>query len=73
MTRGDLVAQPVSLRTALGTDLPLIVGDKVQLQQVILNLIVNAVEAMGAVSDCRGILTINSERSSDGGAVAKGG
>jgi signal transduction histidine kinase len=41
----------VSLQTLLAKDLPLIQGDRVQLQQVILNLIVNAVQAMSGVSE----------------------
>jgi signal transduction histidine kinase len=36
----------VSLRTELSNDLPLVLGDRIQLQQVILNLIMNAIEAM---------------------------
>jgi C4-dicarboxylate-specific signal transduction histidine kinase len=36
----------VSLQTRLGEDLPLILGDRIQLQQVLLNLIINAIEAM---------------------------
>ena len=39
------------LRTELGGDLPLVFGDRVQLQQVILNLIINGVEAMSSVAD----------------------
>ena len=37
--------------TQLADGLPLIQGDRVQLQQVVLNLILNAVQAMGAVAD----------------------
>ena len=51
LTRGEAVKTCVSVRMQLATDLPLIHGDRVQLQQVILNLIVNAVEAMGGVRD----------------------
>jgi PAS domain S-box-containing protein len=51
LTRGELVKNRVSLRTELGPGLPLLKGDRVQLQQVILNLIINAVEAMGGVSE----------------------
>jgi C4-dicarboxylate-specific signal transduction histidine kinase len=40
-----------SLQTALAKGLPYIEGDRVQLQQVVLNLIVNAVQAMGAVAE----------------------
>jgi signal transduction histidine kinase len=46
-----MVKNGVSLRTQLAAGLPLVKGDRVQLQQVILNLIINAVEAMGGVSE----------------------
>jgi predicted ATPase len=46
LTRGEAVKTGVSVRTHLADGLPLIHGDRVQLQQVILNLIINAVEAM---------------------------
>jgi PAS domain S-box-containing protein len=45
LTRGEVVKNGVSVQTQLAEGLPLIQGDRVQLQQVILNLIVNAVEA----------------------------
>jgi C4-dicarboxylate-specific signal transduction histidine kinase len=51
LTHGELVKNGVSLQTQLATGLPLVQGDKVQLQQVILNLIINAVEAMSGVSE----------------------
>ena len=51
VTRGEAVKNGASVETALGRGLPLIEGDRVQLQQVVLNLIVNAVQAMGAVAD----------------------
>ena len=41
----------VELRTELAHDLPLVVGDRVQLQQVALNLLMNGVEAMASVAD----------------------
>jgi PAS domain S-box-containing protein len=49
LTRGEVVKNGVSVQTQLAEGLPLIQGDRVQLQQVILNLIVNAVEAMSGV------------------------
>jgi PAS domain S-box-containing protein len=50
LTRGETVKNDVSVRTDLADGLPLIYGDRVQLQQVLLNLIINAVEAMADVS-----------------------
>jgi C4-dicarboxylate-specific signal transduction histidine kinase len=49
LTRGEATKIGASVQTALEKGLPAIEGDRVQLQQVILNLIVNAVQAMGAV------------------------
>jgi PAS domain S-box-containing protein len=51
LSHGELVKNGVSLQTQLAAGLPLVQGDKVQLQQVILNLIINAVEAMSDVSE----------------------
>jgi signal transduction histidine kinase len=51
LTRSEVLRNGVSLQTLLAKDLPLIQGDRVQLQQVILNLIVNAVQAMSGVSE----------------------
>jgi C4-dicarboxylate-specific signal transduction histidine kinase len=48
---GEVPKNRVSVRTQLADGLPLIQGDGVQLQQVVLNLILNAVQAMGAVTD----------------------
>jgi signal transduction histidine kinase len=48
---GEAVKNRVSVRTQLADGLPLIQGDGVQLQQVVLNLILNAVQAMGEVTD----------------------
>ena len=57
LTRGEVMKNNVSVQTQLAERLPLIQGDRVQLQQVILNLIINAVEAMSSVSKgARGLL-----------------
>ncbi|MCU1261724.1 MAG: hypothetical protein JWO80_4609 [Bryobacterales bacterium] len=45
LTRHEVLKRGVSLRTELAADLPWILGDRVQFQQVILNLLLNAVEA----------------------------
>ena len=50
LTRAEAVKNGVSVRTELADGLPLIKGDRVELQQVVLNLIINAVEAMSAVA-----------------------
>lgn len=46
MAQGELKQNGVVLQTKLASDLPVIMGDRIQLQQVLLNLLINAVEAM---------------------------
>jgi predicted ATPase/signal transduction histidine kinase len=58
----DLLSAGVSLRTELATALPLILADKVQLQQVIVNLVINGIEAMHAITDRARELVIRSEQ-----------
>src|SRR5438132_14320859 len=55
----EAVNSSVSVEQHLAEGLPLIQGDRVQLQQVVLNLIVNAVEAMSDISDRRRELLIS--------------
>jgi PAS domain S-box-containing protein len=52
----------ISIRTELDSELPLITADRVQLQQVLMNLILNGIEAM---KDATGELTITSKRTAD--------
>jgi PAS domain S-box-containing protein len=51
VTRSELLRNGISLQTELAKGLPLIRGDRIELQQVILNLIMNAVEAMSETSN----------------------
>ena len=51
LSGGEAMKNGVSVETRLAENLPLIQGDRVQLQQVVLNLIVNAVQAMGAAAE----------------------
>jgi PAS domain S-box-containing protein len=51
LTRSEAMKNGVVVRTDLDDDLPLVPGDRVELQQVILNLILNAIEAMSATSE----------------------
>ena len=62
MVRNALHSNHVSLETELASDLPLIIGDKVQLQQVILNLLINAIEAMAEIEEDPRILWVSSKR-----------
>jgi signal transduction histidine kinase len=50
------VRHNVSVRTELAADLPQIVGDRVQLQQVMMNLIVNSIEAMKELDGTREVI-----------------
>jgi C4-dicarboxylate-specific signal transduction histidine kinase len=61
LTRGEALKNGVSVQMQL-EGLPLIQGDRVQLQQVVLNLILNAVEAMSSVDGARRELSIGTER-----------
>jgi PAS domain S-box-containing protein len=66
LTRNELVRNGISLRTELADDLPVLRGDRVQLQQVVLNLIVNSVEAMREVSnETRDLLVASRRHDSD--------
>ena len=51
LTRNEAARKGVRLRLELAANLPPVFGDRVQLQQVALNLVMNGVEAMAAVSD----------------------
>jgi PAS domain S-box-containing protein len=59
LTRGEAAKNDISVQMDLADSLPLIHGDRVQLQQVILNLIINAVEAMSGASDGKRELLIS--------------
>jgi PAS domain S-box-containing protein len=59
LTRGEATKTGVSVQTDLADGLPLIYGDRVQLQQVILNLIINAIEAMSGVGETPRALRIS--------------
>jgi PAS domain S-box-containing protein len=60
LIQAELQRNRVGLETGLANDLPFVPGDRVQLQQVIVNLIVNALDAMAGVSDGVRELTIAS-------------
>jgi signal transduction histidine kinase len=61
LLRDQAMRHNISIRTELAVDLPQIVGDRVQLQQVVMNLIVNSIEAMKDVDGTRE-LVVQSQR-----------
>jgi PAS domain S-box-containing protein len=69
LTRGEAAKNGASVQTALGKGLPPIDGDRVQLQQVVLNLIVNAVQAMGTVAEGPRELFITTARAEPNGVL----
>jgi C4-dicarboxylate-specific signal transduction histidine kinase len=66
LLRHELTRSRVSLRTNLAPDLPYVLGDRVQLQQVMLNLIMNGIDAMSMVTDRPRELLIQSAKHSEG-------
>jgi PAS domain S-box-containing protein len=62
LVQRELSSRGVLLKLELSPDLPSIFGDRVQLQQVIINLVINAMEAMESVADRPRVLTIRSGR-----------
>jgi signal transduction histidine kinase len=61
LLRSEATRHSISVRTELGTELPELMGDRVQLQQVIMNLLLNGIEAMKDIDDKRELF-IKSER-----------
>jgi C4-dicarboxylate-specific signal transduction histidine kinase len=61
VVHGELETQQVSVQNEMHDGLPQVMADRVQLQQVLLNLIMNAVDAMALVTDRERVLTVKSE------------
>jgi C4-dicarboxylate-specific signal transduction histidine kinase len=70
LTRGEAVKSGASVQTALGEGLPLIEGDRVQLQQVALNVIINAVQAMSDAEGPRELTITTAQAEPNGVLVA---
>jgi PAS domain S-box-containing protein len=64
LLRGEATRYSVSVRMELAADLPRVMGDRVQLQQVMMNLMINAIDAMKEVDGTRE-LAIKSQRAED--------
>jgi PAS domain S-box-containing protein len=62
LVQRELISHQVSLRTELASPLPMVLGDRVQLQQVFINLVMNGIEAMQSVTDRPRELVIRSRQ-----------
>lgn len=69
IVRNDLVGKNVSLRMELADGLPKVEADPVEIQQVILNLMMNAVQAMSKVKDRDRNLVVQTARDESGGVL----
>jgi PAS domain S-box-containing protein len=62
LAQRELDQNRIQVRTDLALDLPYVLGDRAELQQVLLNLVMNGVEAMSTAEDERRVLTISGSR-----------
>jgi C4-dicarboxylate-specific signal transduction histidine kinase len=65
LTKEQVTRNDVLISLQLATDLPQVMGDRIQLQQVILNLVANALEAMANVAGRERVLEIRSQWEQD--------
>ena len=71
LIRSDIQGNRILLRTELSDDVPLVYGDRVQLQQVILNLLMNAIEAMSTTDEEHRELLIRSVKDDSNGVLVE--
>ena len=71
LTRSDVARNGIQLRRELGEDPIFVTGDRVQVQQVLINLIVNAIDAMHGVDENRRELTVRTGIDAQGNAFVQ--
>jgi signal transduction histidine kinase len=70
VVHGEVVKNRIKVQTQLSDSLPCVRGDRVQLQQVMLNLIINAIQSMSGLTDRIGELRISTESTTEEVRVA---
>jgi C4-dicarboxylate-specific signal transduction histidine kinase len=70
LSRGGIEQNRISLSTHLANDVPMVWADRIQLQQVFLNLIVNAIEALRVVGAGPRELSVGTEKDESNGVLA---
>jgi signal transduction histidine kinase len=71
LLRIELSRNNISPRLELSNDLPPVSGDRIQLQQVILNLIMNAIEAMSEIGETQRKLLVASSKDGSNGVLVR--
>jgi C4-dicarboxylate-specific signal transduction histidine kinase len=60
LLRGELEKHRTNLDTHLQRNVPLVLGDRIELQQVLINLLMNGIESMSSIIDRPRVLTVHS-------------
>jgi signal transduction histidine kinase len=66
LVRHEALRHGVAIRPQLAPAMPMVRGDRIQLQQVIINLVINSVQAMAAITDRERVLFIRTQRQDPG-------
>jgi PAS domain S-box-containing protein len=69
LVRRELASHQVALMLELAPQLPPVLGDRVQLQQVLINLLMNALQAMQSCAPGQAVLVLQTQRDAEGGVL----